>query len=332
MSLISFIIPAYNSEKTLKRAVESVTNSIIDQTYEVLIIDDGSKDNTLILANQLALQNQRIRVLTAGRGVGHARNTGIKHARGQMIAFLDADDHYLRSALPKALSQAKKKPDDLQIFSFEHGKHSVDLTLPSSNSLDVRCRMLEKPTNYMTVWGKFFRRSLLIDNDIYFNEELTMSEDSEFLIRYTAACGSITTSALVLYHYTIDTPSATRSFDTKKIQAYLNALNIAEEFIDSQPQVIKQSFLSYTLIQVNIIAVRLIYTLGNPASNKQKRAELDKVITAPVVKKALEQVTLKQCLTPHLLPGLFLKLHLSSLAILLFKLRIKQNEQKENNS
>ena len=86
------------------------------------------------------------------------------------------------------------------------------------------------------------------------------------------------------------------------------------------------------MIQVNIIAVRLIYTLGNPASNKQKRAELDKVITAPVVKKALEQVTLKQCLTPHLLPGLFLKLHLSSLAILLFKLRSKQNEQKENNS
>ena len=53
MPLISFIIPAYNSEKTLKRAVESVTNSIIDQTYEVLIIDDGSKDNTLILATNL---------------------------------------------------------------------------------------------------------------------------------------------------------------------------------------------------------------------------------------------------------------------------------------
>ena len=45
-------------------------------------------------------------------------------------------------------------------------------------------RMLEKPTNYMTVWGKFFKRSLLIDNNIYFNEELTMSEDSEFLLRY----------------------------------------------------------------------------------------------------------------------------------------------------
>lgn len=329
MPLISFIIPASNSDKTLKRAVESVTTSIVDQPYELLIVDDGSKDNTLILANQLALQNQHIRILTAGKGVGHARNTGIKHARGQLIAFLDADDHYLKSALPKALIQAKKQPADLQIFSFEHGKHTVDLTLPTSNSLDIRCRMLEKPTNYMTVWGKFFKRSLLIDNNIYFNEELTMSEDSEFLLRYTAVCDSITTSALVLYHYTIDTPSATRSFDTKKIQADLKALSTAEEFVVSQPQAIKQSFLSYILIQVNIIAVRLIYTSGNPASNKQKKSSLDKVIATPVVKRALDQITLKQCLTPHLLPGLFLKLHLSFLAILLFKLRSKQNEQKE---
>ncbi|WP_304653323.1 glycosyltransferase family 2 protein [uncultured Ligilactobacillus sp.] len=332
MPLISFIIPAYNSEKTLKRAVESVTNSIVDQTYELLIIDDGSKDNTLALAKQLASQNQQIRILTAGKGVGHARNIGIKHARGQLVAFLDSDDHYLKNGLQKALSQAKKMPADLQIFSFEHGNYTVDLNLPSTNSLDIRCRMLEKPTNYMTVWGKFFKRSLLLDNDIYFNEELTMSEDSEFLIRYTAACESITTSAVVLYHYTIDTPSATRSFDTKKIQAYLKSLSTAEEFVVSQPQAISQSFLSYTLIQVNIIAVRLIYTLSNPAPNKQKRAELDKVIATPVVKRALDQITLKQCLTPHLLPGLFLKLHLASLAILLFKLRSKQNKQKENNS
>lgn len=332
MPLISFIIPAYNSEKTLVRAVESITDSLPEHLYEILIIDDGSADSTLSLAKQLAKKNQQLRVFTAGNGVGQARNTGIKHAHGQLVAFLDADDHYLTTALSKALDQDKMPPADLQIFSFEHGKDIVDLTLPMTNSLETCCRMLEKPTNYMTVWGKFFKRSLLVDNTIYFNEKLTMSEDSEFLIRYLAVCKTITTSSLVLYHYTIDTPSATRSFEPHKIQAYLDSLNVTEDFISSRPQMIQTAFLSYILIQVNIIAVRLIYTLNNPASNKQKKQELAKVVASPVVNKALKQISLRQCLTPHLIPGLFLKLKIPSVAILLFKLRSKQNAKKEVNS
>ncbi|MBD5068700.1 MAG: glycosyltransferase family 2 protein [Lactobacillus sp.] len=333
MPAISFIIPAYNAEETLERALNSICSQKEFTDYEILVIDDGSQDNTVAVAKKFAQKEAKLKVLTAGNGVGvgQARNVGLKHATGQWIAFLDADDFYIADTLKQALNIAHKNDADLQIFSFEHGQKPIDLSFKTTlTSLSARCKMLEKPTNYLTVWGKFFKREIIATRKLYFDEELTMAEDSEFLIRYSACCSKTCSSNLIMYHYSIDTPSVTRIFAKEKISAYLKTLVAMNNFMVSQPKELQVSFFKFTLIQLNIIAVRFIYVATNPASMKQKKQTLLEVCQDPIIKQALNVLPLKACLTPHLLPGLFLKLKLPQFAILLFKIRSRQNQIREN--
>lgn len=328
MTDLSFIIPSYNSEKTLARAVSSITQQGL-ASYEVLIIDDGSSDDTLKIAHKLAEDFNEVKVFTAGKGVSQARNVGLKNATGKWVTFLDADDFYLSDTLKTALKIADQNNAQLQLFSFEHGLDPVVLKTSSTEALSIQCEMLEQPTKFLTVWAKFFLREHLVSQNILFNEELTMSEDSEFVIRYAAACQSIAVSELILYHYSIDTPSATRSFDGEKLKNYLKSLEVVEKFIKTQPKALQDSFLKYVLIQVNLIAVRSIYAKNNPAPAPTKKAQLETVLDYPVVKDALDKLSLKDCLAPRFLPGAFLKLNLKPLAVTLFKLRTKQNQRKE---
>ena len=98
---ISVIVPAYNAEKYLKNCVESVRNQTF-QDWELLIVDDGSKDRTREIAMECAAGDDRVRVLRKKNGgVSSARNLGLREAKGEYIAFLDADDRYECRCLEK---------------------------------------------------------------------------------------------------------------------------------------------------------------------------------------------------------------------------------------
>lgn len=328
--LISFIIPTYNAVETLKRTVYSILDQQMETDYEVLLVDDGSTDKTPALAQKLAHDHPQVKYFTAGHGVSHARNIGLAHAKGTYVTFIDADDHYLAETLPQVVTKLKQTSVDLTVFSFEHGSAPVILNLKGLTHEQCLSLMLSKPTNYLTAWGKFFKRSLIEHKQIYFDEELTMAEDSDFVIRYLLACETITSSELILYHYTIDTPSATRTFDETKTARYLTALAKLKPLIAKSTEPLTTSFYKYVLIQLNIIAVRTIYPKNNPEGAHSKRLRLKRVLQDPVINEALTKIAFKDCLTPHLLPGLFLKLHCPALAIMLFKLRSQQNYNKEN--
>lgn len=92
--LVSIIMPAYRAEATLKGSVQSVLEQTL-QSWELIIVDDGSPDRTLQIANELAASEGRIRVLTqSNSGPSIARNFGIQHAAADIVAFLDADDFW----------------------------------------------------------------------------------------------------------------------------------------------------------------------------------------------------------------------------------------------
>lgn len=115
--LVSIIMPAHNSEPTLADAV----NSVISQTYpnwELLVVDDASKDLTRGMANEFASSDPRIRVVPLDKNVGvaEARNIGIRAARGQYLAFLDSDDLWLPMKLQVQL-EAMRRNDAPLSFS-----------------------------------------------------------------------------------------------------------------------------------------------------------------------------------------------------------------------
>jgi len=104
---ISTIIPTYNSAKTLGRAIESVLQQTLP-TYEIIIIDDGSVDETPEVINRFQDKIKYIKQINSG--VSAARNTGIKASSGDWIAFLDADDEWLPNKLELQLKALKQQP------------------------------------------------------------------------------------------------------------------------------------------------------------------------------------------------------------------------------
>ncbi len=115
---LSIVVPVYNAERWLRRCVESLLEQDIDKDgYEILLVDDGSKDGSLAVANDLATTHSNIRVFTQpNAGPGAARNRGISDAKGQYIMFVDADDHIKPNSIGKVLATATNENLDLCFF------------------------------------------------------------------------------------------------------------------------------------------------------------------------------------------------------------------------
>ena len=116
MALISVIVPAYNVEDYLGECLDS----IINQTFtdiEIICVNDGSVDSTLDIFNDYASRDERINVISQeNKGLSGARNTGLKHAKGKYIYFMDSDDYLEVNALERMYSAAEEKSADIVFF------------------------------------------------------------------------------------------------------------------------------------------------------------------------------------------------------------------------
>ena len=114
---ISVIVPVFNAEMFLDKCI----NSIIDQTYknlEIILIDDGSKDNSLVLCNEYAYKDNRIKVIhKENGGVSSARNTGLDNCVGDLVAFVDSDDYLEPNTYEKCVDLFAKKQVDMVRYS-----------------------------------------------------------------------------------------------------------------------------------------------------------------------------------------------------------------------
>ena len=133
MELISVIVPVYNVENLITRCVKS----IIGQTYpnlEIILVDDGSKDNSGSICDELALCDKRIKVIhKKNGGASAARNVGIDKAKGQYIGFVDSDDYIEPQMYESLLFGLKKYNTDISCTGIikEH--------LDGSNNIIIRC-------------------------------------------------------------------------------------------------------------------------------------------------------------------------------------------------
>lgn len=225
--MFSVIIPAYNSQDFILRCL----NSIGDQSftdYELLVINDGSKDNTLKLIEQFKSQNSEIDMKifdTENRGHGPARNLGIENATHDYIWFVDADDYLIDiDAMQRAANDIIKYRPDLYIFSvFEtdfHERRKIWNYAKKSKLTTIK----KSPYLYLCQnwsWNKPVKRSLLIDNNILFNNDL-MFEDIYLFSEIYPKTNSIYISTDVKYVYVKHGKSLTGSL--KNFKNYPQAL------------------------------------------------------------------------------------------------------------
>lgn len=191
--MVSIIVPVYKSEKTLRRCVESLCR----QAYadiEILLIVDGPPDGSGILADQLAKEDARIRVINQpNRGVSRARNRGLTEAAGEYIRFVDSDDYVLYHGLDEMVRRIEQDGSDLVIAGFDHLYFGQKIEkLPHKNAcIELRSsyedlKQLYKGGFLNMPWNKLYKKELIREQ---FPVDLNLGEDllfNEAYIRQTA--------------------------------------------------------------------------------------------------------------------------------------------------
>lgn len=201
---ISIIVPVFNAEQYLNRCVDS----ILEQTYiswELLLIDDGSTDSSRLISEIYSKKDPRIRVLhKTNGGVSSARNYGLDHAIGDYIVFVDADDYVEPTYLS---SMCKDSSSELVVTSFCY--ETENEIIPKKQLYDLvslECGNINgilMDAMYMVPWAKLFRRDIIVNNNIRFDERIHSGEDSLFVHTYLLYVKTILASSEITYHYSI---------------------------------------------------------------------------------------------------------------------------------
>lgn len=200
---LSIIIPVYNAENYIENCLNSIFQCNL-QDIEILIINDGSTDNTGDLLKdyeEKEIRNFKI-IHKSNGGVSSARNLGIEQAHGEWITFVDADD------IPtnELLSYNSDNQSDLYCFNWQYTTGETEnehLTNASYSGKSKQQLLNHRLVDYIfrTPWAKIFRRSIIRDKNLRFNENYKVGEDNLFMLDYLYHCHTITTVNAIGYIY-----------------------------------------------------------------------------------------------------------------------------------
>ena len=203
--LISIIVPIYNSEKTLNKCIENLKS----QTYksiEIILVNDGSKDQSLQICMKHKMDDVRINVIDKQNGgVSSARNAGLDIAKGRFVMFCDSDDWPESQWCEKMISHYKQNCL-IMCGSYIEGEQKYlpyEVKADNDNEWINRSEYYKlKLKNFNALWNKIFERNIIEKHHIRFNEELTNGEDYLFILQYLdKISGNILFMNECLYHY-----------------------------------------------------------------------------------------------------------------------------------
>lgn len=219
---VSVIIPVYNVERYLHQCLESVVSQTLND-IEIIIVNDGSTDNSLEIINRFAQKDNRIKVISQENG-GYAKavNKGLSIACGEYIAEIDSDDYINLNMYSKLYDIAIKNDIDIvagryaefvgkdQTFKmfpisfvpeqYENRKLSVE-EIYKDNKLEL--------LGFTAIWSAIYKRSLIVDHDIKLNENVKCYNDNGFWFRTRAVAKSIYYDSEIMYFYRVDVAGQT---------------------------------------------------------------------------------------------------------------------------
>lgn len=207
-SKISIIVPVYNVEHELSRCVDSILN----QSYtniEVILVDDGSTDRCPSICDAFVMKDRRVRVIhKPNGGLSSARNAGLREASGEWILYVDSDDYILNDSCERLIAVGAKYDCDIvsadAIREFNGGReYMVHGSLADGKCYPSRDFIIKtvKPCEwYAPAWLNLYKRSLLIENNLFFVEGL-LHEDMEMQPRVFLAAKTVAYCAYPFYRY-----------------------------------------------------------------------------------------------------------------------------------
>lgn len=333
---VSIIIPVHNASKTLDRALGSILNFCNrDFDLEIILIENGSTDNSIEIIEEYKNRFPGIvRRLDSELGVSKARNVGLKNATGELLTFLDADDYIDMNVFSHAIANCRHEID-IVFFNYFKGSNEQRIFNSKKEFLnseynDFINELISNPTCFLTVWGKIYRTDAIKLNNIQFDETMALSEDSDFLIKLLLSSNALQVSDLCFYHYSIDTPSVTRSYNPQKVVSYIKSLKETEKKYLGDSRINGKSLSKYILMNFNVMSVKEIMTSSSPLSFTQKVSELDKLVNDDIFKTQLDNLNVKDFKGLRFLPILLIKFKFVILAAIVYRIRSFMNERLMN--
>ncbi len=209
MPQVSIIVPVYNAEKTMERCIQS----ILDQSYkdlELILLDDGSEDDSGRICDVFAQKDERIRVLhKENSGVSDTRNQAIAMARGEYLQFVDSDDWLAPDATRFFMRTVTEHQCDMIIADFYRvigervaQKGDIEKDGMMDRASYAAC-MLQKPADfyYGVLWNKFYKKSIIDQYEIKMDTAVSWCEDFIFNMEYVRHIDTVFALKMPVYYY-----------------------------------------------------------------------------------------------------------------------------------
>lgn len=257
MVKISTIIPVYNAEKTIQKCIDSLIQQKFED-FEIIIINDGSIDNSATICNSYAMHNDKIKVIHKNNGgVSSARNIGLNNAKGEYITFVDSDDFVEPDYLSILYNSINNF--DIAICGYNQIENKIIKQINIAEENITQETLRNNFFNYYLYalicapWGKIYCLGIIKNNNIKFDERINWGEDFIFNIQYFEHCKNIRFIPDILYNYVLGEGTSTSkhnidsfSQDTAVINYLLKYLGETEEYFKYCQNIVVNSAIKYS--------------------------------------------------------------------------------------
>ncbi|MCL1929976.1 glycosyltransferase [Candidatus Saccharibacteria bacterium] len=237
-AVVSLIIPVYNVEDYLDECIESA----VQQTYEnleIILVDDGSTDKSGRICDEWSAKDDRVKVIHhKNKGASAARNKGLKMATGKYVQFVDADDVIDSQMVEKMFVECEEQGADIACCRYDAFSESLSdvfyqepkVYIKSNNVNQIADQVFNITTT--SVCNKMFRKALLQENKLMFNEKLVRGEDLLFTHQALSLAKKVCVVNEFLYHYRASVATSTMHQVDPESQTTFRALQLLKNFLN----------------------------------------------------------------------------------------------------
>lgn len=335
MVKISVIMPVYNSEKYLEDMIKSILNQNFKE-FELILVDDGSKDNSPSICDKYAKIDERVRVIhKENGGICDARNVGLKNAQGEYIMFSDNDDEYLQGALKENYELITNTQSDLVKFGRkalvidennkickEDIRKFQNITLDKKQINDKMVNLLYNNT-FVCIWDGIYKKSILTEFDTFFKNG---KEDVDYNIKILKNVKRITLNEKVYYnHYIRKSFSTSTKYAERNIQVIDILLDRFNEFIEENVSIDEKYFVEYNIYIMKEFLNSLLGILGNKKCkiDDNKKIELIKMLITKMKLKDVKYLKIWKKSKKYAMEYWFINKKLYKMLIGIMKIKIK---------
>lgn len=314
-SLISIIIPIYNSAQYLRKCLDSILSQSYSN-FEAICIDDNSTDNSLKILQKYSEKDDRIKVIhKKNEGVSLARNAGLDVARGEFLLFVDSDDWIEKCTCEIAIQKMLREKTDVVMWPYirERGNESkkkvifnCDIIFDQTSIqeklhrrmigiIDQELRQPENADALCTVWGKLYRRSIVEENHLRFYDirKIGSYEDGLFNLQYFQYAKKAIYINQYFYHYRrTNESSITEVYNSHLNCQWAGLFKIMADYIDDHD--LNEKYVQALKNRISLSLIPLgINEISQKCSVKNKIIGIKRIICSKEYKSAIKTLDIK---------------------------------------